>query len=122
MTATLVRQNRSTRRKGKREKNLDRKDRQAIREELKKHSHPLKQSGEKLVNIVNGGVASEKVNVQDALPIGEKMASEFTNKLPQGFYQPLSKQVVTMETLKKGMKIGNKMVYDMESYTMVGCW
>ena len=100
---------------GKRRKILDQEDRKKIRQELAKYPHPL-QLGEPevLLNIVNGHVAGEKVNVHDALAIGERMSAEFKGTLPSGFYSPIHSKVVTMETMKKGVKIGEKMTYDME--------
>ena len=54
------------------------------------------------------------MNVHNAVSIGMKMAVDFQGSLPNGFHEPLRKQVTTMETLKKGCKVGNGFVYDME--------
>lgn len=67
-----------------------------------------------LFNIVNGHVAGDKVNVHNALAIGETMEADFKNTLPQGFYRPIHRQVITLESMKKGAKIGENIIYDME--------
>lgn len=94
---------------------LDMTDRQKILEELRKYPNPL-QLGDNvaLFNIVNGRVADEKVNVHNALAIGECMVAEFKGKLPAGFYKPIQSKVTTMESMKKGIKLGDKTIYDME--------
>ena len=68
--------------------------------------HPLKPPTDRLVNISNGLVADGKVNVQNAVIIGQNMAARFQEQNPEGFYGS-----DTMETLKKGVKVGDKMVY-----------
>ena len=68
----------------------------------------------KITNIVNGCVGSSKVNVQDALEIGDKMAIEFTANLPDSFYKTLHSRIITLESTKKSVKIGDKAVFDVE--------
>jgi hypothetical protein len=100
---------------GKERKKLDTSDRKKIQQELRKYPHPLHQEDkEVLFNIVNGHVADGKVNVHNALSIGNSMAAEFKGTLPTGFYKAIHSKVVTMETMKKGIKIGDKTIYDME--------
>ena len=67
-----------------------------------------------MTNIVNGRVAPEKVNVDDALQIGQKMSAEFLSGLPKGFYKPIKKRVITMESAKKSVKVGSGNAYDAE--------
>ena len=74
-----------------------------------KCSHPLKTDNDDLYNIFNGQVALAKVNVTDSLLFGEPMV------LPSGFYSKLTSPVNTMEHLKKGVRIGDKVVFDLES-------
>ena len=57
-------------------------------------SHPLKTDNDDLYNIFNGQVALTKVNVTDS---------------------KLTSPVNTMEHLKKGVRIGDKVVFDLES-------
>ena len=99
---------------GLQRRQLDADDRQKIQEEFAKCSHPLQTDCDKPINIVNGRIANEKVNVQNTLEIGNKMVANFKDRLPGGFHKPLSKQIYTMEGLKKGINIADKMVYDME--------
>ena len=100
---------------GKARRPLDRSDRMKIQEELSKYPNPLKYSDQDILfNIVNGHIADEKVNVHNALAIGERMAAEFKGQLPEGFYNSLHSDVTTMESMKKGVKVGDKTVYDME--------
>ena len=56
---------------------LDDEDRQKIQTALQNLTHPLTSQDEKLFNISNGQVASETVNVQDALSIGFTQSDEF---------------------------------------------
>ena len=60
------------------------------------------------VNIASGQKADEKVNVYDAITIGDRMAWAFKLKLPDGFYVTIRKEVITMVSMKKPVKIGNK--------------
>ena len=56
------------------------------------------------VHIINGRVAPEEVNVDDALAIGQGMAHKFMGNLPKGFHTPIKREVVTMEKLKRFRK------------------
>ena len=69
---------------GEKRQKLDSDDRQRIGAEQEKHSHPLSINSDVLYNIVNGQVAPNKVNVSDAVFIGEKMAYSFCTSLPSG--------------------------------------
>ncbi|MES9884496.1 MAG: hypothetical protein ABW185_26930, partial [Sedimenticola sp.] len=100
---------------GDKRKKLDLADRTKITNELERYPHPLQQTdADVLLNVVNGRVADEKVNVHDALSIGERMAAEFRECLPTGFYNVIHSKVVTMEAMKRGVKVGDTTVYDME--------
>lgn len=66
---------------GERSKKLDDNDSQNITYELKKNINPLKSETENLANIINWGAASDKINVQDALVFGERVATKFKCKL-----------------------------------------
>ena len=91
-------------------KKLDADDREKIRKEFKKYINPLQPETDKLVNIVNGCIADDKINVHNAIAIGQKAATKFRESLPEDFYKPLHQEVVTMETMKKGVRIGEKVV------------
>ncbi|KAG0727208.1 hypothetical protein GWK47_035119 [Chionoecetes opilio] len=78
---------------GTKRKRLDGDDRDKLRKELGKYTNPLKCNANHVVNIVNGSVASEKVNVDEAVKIGRRMASEFEDSLPEGFHATVHKQV-----------------------------
>ena len=94
---------------------LDTSDRMIIMTELMKHTHPLMTAHDSpLINIVNGRVAPKEVNVDNALEIGQSMAARFTKGIPLRFYAPIKKQVISMEVVKKKVKIGNVDIYDME--------
>ena len=64
---------------------------------------PLDSTGHppSLFNILSGKVANSSVNVNDAVQIGQAYMQEFTNKLPEGFHDPIRSSVVTMATSKK---------------------
>ena len=95
---------------------LDRDDRLRILTELLKHPHPLTHQSDSLYNIMNGQVVTEtKVNVQDAVEIGQDTRTSFASSLPGGFHHPIKKTVETMQVLKRGVKINGKTVYDLEA-------
>lgn len=100
---------------GDQRRKLDVDDRERIAAVLAKHSHPLVVESEVLYNIVNGQVAPEEVNVADAVAIGEGMLKAFHNSLPAGFHAKITSRVKTMEILKRGIKIGNKTIFDLEA-------
>ena len=54
------------------------------------------------------------MNVDDALLIGNKHKDHFIDSLPDGFYQPIKKEVTTMAVTKKSIKIGDISVFDTE--------
>ena len=65
---------------------LDRDDRLRILTEMRKLTH----QSDSLYNIVNGQVVSEtKVNVQDAVEIGQDTRTSFASSLPGGFHHPI---------------------------------
>ena len=102
---------------GKRRKELDAADRNAIISEMKKYNIPLCiNPDDELINIDTGRVAPDSVNVDNALCTGSAMTAKFSAALPGGFYQPLKKKVITMEALKRSIKVGGKNLYDMEMF------
>ena len=100
---------------GSKRQKHDSKDLQKIVSELAKHSHPLIVNSPVLYNIINGQIAQEEINVVEAVTIGEKMATTFKNSLPTGFHAKISTPVKTMEKLKQGIKVGEKIVFDLEA-------
>ena len=44
--------------------------------------------------------------------MGQKQMQTFEKSLPPGFYGPISKQVVTINSAKKSVKVGGKDIYD----------
>ena len=80
-----------------------------------RRSHPLAIESDVLYNIVNGQVAPAVVNVSDALSLGALMVTDFRKSLPAGFHTKISSPVKTMEKLKHGIKIGDQVVFDLES-------
>ena len=83
--------------------------------ELDKHSHPLHDQNNCLYNIVTGQIASDDINVAEALSIGKQMMAKFVSGLPENFHSSISSPVKTMETMKKGTKIGSSVIYSMET-------
>ena len=68
-----------------------------------------------IVNIVSGKVfTSNKLNVDESCTIGKKLLSSFESGLPENFYEPIPRTVITIENLKKGVKIGEKKVVNPE--------
>ncbi len=66
---------------GNKRRKLDFEDIENISSELAKHSHPLTVQSEVLYSIVNGQVASADINVDEAVDIGQTMASSFRNTI-----------------------------------------
>ena len=91
-------------------------DRLKIRKGLSSMIHPIdvKENSDKLINIYSGAISPKTVNVDDALLIGNKQKNNFIVSLPDGFYQPIKKEVTTMAVTKKNIKIGDITVFDTE--------
>ena len=68
-----------------------------------------------LYNIDNVQIVSNELNVRDTIRIGEKMANSFINSFPPGFHVKISSQVKTMGQLKRGKKVGDKIVFGLET-------
>lgn len=100
---------------GTRRRQLDKEDRDRILSEFQKHAHPLTDTSTDLMNIVNRQVANEQINVADSVLIGEHMMGEFVKSLPDGFHNSIPGKIKTMEAMKKGVQVGEKMTYDMEA-------
>ena len=60
-----------------------------------------------IVNICTGQVSSHKVSVDQCISIGKDQVKSFYEGLPDGFYELLSKKVVTMAAGKKSVKVGD---------------
>ena len=99
---------------GERRRQIDAEDRSKIRKGIVECHHALETSALKIINISNGYVANEKVNVENAVFISNKMKTEFQNGLPEVFHKPVHVQVYIMESMKHGVKIGGKIVCDTE--------
>ena len=67
------------------------------------------------MNIVNRKVADKSINVVDAVSIGEEMALDFVKSLPDGFHNRLKNRVKTMDTMQRGVVVGENKLYDMEA-------
>eukprot|EP00057_Strongylocentrotus_purpuratus_P006687 XP_011661161.1 PREDICTED: uncharacterized protein LOC105436849 isoform X1 [Strongylocentrotus purpuratus] len=68
-----------------------------------------------IVNVVNGQIAPESVNVDRVVETGAQQMGEFERKLPGGFYDTISKKVQTMAVMKKSIfriDVGDSKVYD----------
>ena len=96
---------------------MDADDRRLILLELSKMSHPQENQSPQLYNIANGKICPSDtgVNVAESVDIGEKMVSEFRTSLPSGFHATISSPIKTMEHIQKGVKVGDKMIIDLET-------
>jgi len=79
-------------------------------------SHPLENPSPHLYNIANGRIVSPEadVNVADSVDIGERMAAQFRASLPTGFHATLSSSIKTIEHINKGVKVGDRTIFDLE--------
>ena len=91
-------------------------DRTVIREKVELSIDPFDAHTEanKIVNIVSGRVAPPAVNVDQAHDIGLQQMKTFEAALPNGFYDTISKKVITMEASKKHVKMGEKTIVNTE--------
>ena len=94
---------------------LDTANRNLVTREFNTHAHPLTDQSSDLVNIVNRKVADKCINVVDAVSIGEEISLDFVKSLLDGFHNRLKNRVKTMETMQRGVVVGEKTVYDMEA-------
>ena len=60
-------------------------------------------------------VADDSINVADTVNIGEEMTRNFINFLPEGFHKSIPGEIKTMETMKRRIKVGDAMIYDMKA-------
>ena len=68
-----------------------------------------------LLNIWCGQVVQPNVNFGRALDIGVEQMIQFERSWPEGFYTLLSKEVVTFNTKKKRLAVGEHAVVDQEA-------
>ena len=98
--------------------NRDGDDRQSLRRTLLSCINPMDPDTHvtgSLLNIWSGQVAQPNVNVDRALDIGAQQMIQFERSWPEGFYTSLSKEVVTFNTKKKRLTIGEHAVIDQEA-------
>jgi len=108
-------QRRVRRRRKEKKRSLDEVDWRKIAVELEKYMyiHPLDDQEPGLyIHICNGQVATDTVNVQNALPIRSEQNINFSDSLKSEFQKTIKKNVKTMELLKKAVTIKGKAVYD----------
>ena len=81
---------------GEGRKRLDVADRTKIAVEMEKYSHPLNDQQPGVYNICNGQVASDTVNVQNALAIGSEQGRQFSASLSSEFHKTIKKKFKTV--------------------------
>ena len=93
----------------------DANDREKPRNKLEESINPLDSAQhpeEGILNIVSGRISPDEVNVDRALEIGETTMKTFELSWPTGFNAPISKEVKTMQLMKKHVGVGAIKVYD----------
>ena len=98
--------------------NRDGHDRQSLRAALESRIDPMDpvtHAAGCLINISNGQIAQPNVNVDRALEIGREQLKQFEASWPDGFYNTLSKQVVTFVERKKHLSVGESAIVDQEA-------
>lgn len=88
---------------GEKRRCLDEADQRKIAEELEKYIHPFNNHEPGLYNICNGQVATDIVNVQNALAIGSEQSIHFSDSLSSEFHKTIKKNAKAMESLKKAV-------------------
>ena len=69
-------------------------------------------SGGGILNIVNGRISPDEVNVNKTLEIGEKIMKTFELSWPTGSNASISMAVKTMQLTKKHVGVGAMKLYD----------
>ena len=102
---------------GKKRTEMDGDDRRRISLALSKMSHALENQSPHLYNIANGifRPPEAEVNVAESVDIGQRMAAQFWASLPTGFHATVSSFIKTMEHIKKGVKMGDKKIFNLET-------
>ena len=92
----------------------DAKDRECIRNKLNSCIDPLQSQHHQhnVINVVSGEVASDEVNVHDAVRIGNDQMTQFAKNLPDGLYSTIHKNVITMSVTRKHIKVGQAKVFE----------
>ena len=67
-----------------------------------------------LQNVFNGRIANKNVYSHNCFKIGTKLVKSFICSLPQGLYASIKTKLVSLEVLKKGVKLGKLTAYDMD--------
>ena len=92
----------------------DAKDREGIKTKLELCIDPLdpKKHPDAIVNIVSGRVGPSTVNVHNSIAIGKTQMEDFEAKWPKGFYDTITKKVVTMAVTKKHVQVGKDKLFN----------
>ena len=93
-------------------------DRESLRKTLLSSISPMApdtHGTEALLNIHSGQEAQPNVNVDRAFDIGTAQLVHFEKSWPEGFYNSLSKEVVTFASKKKRLVVGEHVVLDQEA-------
>ena len=73
-----------------------------------------------MINIVSGQIAPENVNIHEAINNAKEIIRKIKESWPSGFYQTISQPVITMDTTKKFVRIGELRVYDQSLWQVIG--
>ena len=98
--------------------NRDGHDLQSLRAALQSRIDPMDpvtHAAGCLINISNGQIAQPNVNIDRALEVGREQLKQFEASWPDGFYNTLSKQVVTFADKTKRLSVGESATVDQEA-------
>ena len=79
---------------GEGRRRLDEADRRKIALKLEKYIHPLNDQQPGVYNICNGQVATDTVNVQNALAIGSEQSRQISTSPISEFHKTIKKKVL----------------------------
>ena len=68
-----------------------------------------------MIIIVIRKVADDSINFADTVNIGEEMTRIFINSSPEGFHKSIAGEIKTREKMRRRIKVGDAMIYDMEA-------
>ena len=115
-TETHEASRKSHKEEGEKRRQLEAADRQSMRIELQKYSHPLTSPSDHLYlhNYWSGATAD--VNTQHTVELGKAMRDDLLVSYPGGFHHTISSKVKTMQSMKRTATVNNKPVYDLDAF------
>ena len=101
---------------GTKRRQLEAADRQSMRTELQKYSHPLTSPSDHLYLHHYWSGATADVNTHQTVELGTAMRDYIIASYPGGFQHTISSKVKTMQSMKPKATVNSKPVYDLDAF------